>query len=194
MGAKQKLTSSKLFQYFYNGKPRLNGQVGPHRLEAISRNIAIWKNTQHVNYVNSDTSTHYLYFSIEDLKEFKPHSIRRTGATILAGSNLSLELLMIAGNWKSASVARAYISNSLLTKRKIAQALSSAMKHDFDSSNLFEEHTDSESEQSDDECAMTSPKKRSRITSDDGKHVVMNIVYNITCGSIAGGSVVSNEY
>lgn len=198
MNSKQKLNASKLWQRLSDiGEAKLNGQVGIHFLDRVSKNIAYWKNTTHESYVKENNSTDYGYFTEDDIKQFTPHSIRRTGATILAGSGLSLELLMIAGNWKSANVARGYIANSILTKRTVAQAMSTAMKDDdVDDTNLFQVSNEVSADDSDVELETdaenSNAKRVCKRDSSDEQPVVVSIVYNITCGNISNGSVVSN--
>lgn len=183
--------SQKAWQYVdKEGMPKLNGQVGINQLNKISRNICEWKNTTHELYKEDDPSTHFLYFTEADMKMFTPHSIRRTGATILAASDLPLELLMIAGNWKSPTVARGYIANSILTKRKIAEAMSNAVK--VGEENIYPMNSEGEFLVSceDDDTDESNCKRRCVSSSS----VVTSIVYNITIGNVTGGSVVSTTH
>lgn len=81
------------------------GRVGQNSIPKISKKIALW-----------------LGKTPEEADKYTGHSVRRTGATILAGSGLSLTLLMIAGNWKSDRAARGYIDSSIRTLRRIADS------------------------------------------------------------------------
>jgi len=55
---------------------------------------------------------------------FHSHSLRRTGATLLALAGRSEEDIMAMGNWSSSSAAKRYIGESMLTKRKNGEAIS----------------------------------------------------------------------
>jgi len=55
---------------------------------------------------------------------FHSHSLRRTGATLLALAGRSEEDIMAMGNWSSSSAAKRYIGESMLTKKKNGEAIS----------------------------------------------------------------------
>jgi len=55
---------------------------------------------------------------------FHSHSLRRTGATLLAMAGRTEEDIMSMGNWTSSSAAKRYIEDSMLTKRKNGEAIS----------------------------------------------------------------------
>lgn len=108
----------RLFQRLLdNGKFSKNAHIGIHNIAKISYRIAI-----------------FLGISENEAKMYTGHSVRRSGATMLAASGLSISLLMIAGHWKSEKTARKYIDRSVFTLSKIADAMSSC----FDSSTTSE--------------------------------------------------------
>ena len=99
------------------GKPIKNGQIGVNTIAKISYDIAI-----------------FLGMSVEEAKllaGFTGHSVRRSGATILAASGMSMALLMIAGHWKSEKTARKYIDLSNFTLSKIADVMALAFSDDI---------------------------------------------------------------
>jgi hypothetical protein len=88
-----------------------------------------------------------------EAKLYTGHSFRRTAASLLAESGLSMILLKIAGTWSSDKAAQGYIDTSMGTKRSIAAAFT------------FDEKEES-----------SSKRQRSEDTPS-------NVTFNITCGS-----------
>jgi len=60
---------------------------------------------------------------IDHPEQFHSHSLRRTGATLLAMAGRSEEDIMSMGNWTSSSAAKRYIEDSMLTRRQNGEAI-----------------------------------------------------------------------
>lgn len=67
-------------------------------------------------------------------ESYTSHSIRRTGATILAETNFTTEAIRQYGGWKNASTAQLYIENTANNKKRLSEAViepSTAAKKPF---------------------------------------------------------------
>jgi hypothetical protein len=95
-------TCQRLFKKLLKGKI-CNQPMGSNTIGAIPQAIAT-------------------YLGKTNAKEYTGHCYRRTGATILANSGVSLLELKQAGGWRSSTVAEGYINESDVSKRKIADA------------------------------------------------------------------------
>jgi hypothetical protein len=95
-------TCQRLFKKLSKGKI-CNQAIGSNTIGAIPHAIAA-------------------YLGKTNPKEYTGHCYRRTGATILANSGLSLLELKQAGGWRSSTVAEGYINESDASKRKIGDA------------------------------------------------------------------------
>lgn len=62
----------------------------------------------------------------DQLKQFTSHGVRATTATVLADAGMSLENLMRAGRWRSASVAQRYMRESVVQRQEMARMLGDA--------------------------------------------------------------------
>ncbi len=65
------------------------------------------------------------FLKLPEPERFTGHAFRRTGATLLSNSGVSLLMLKQAGGWKSDSVAQRYIEESDIPKREIASRIAS---------------------------------------------------------------------
>jgi hypothetical protein len=138
---KEEWKCGRFFMYFdKNKQPKKNGQVGHNRFAELPSKVAVA-----LGYTDAES------------KLYTGHSFRRTAASLLAESGLSMILLKIAGNWSSDKAAQGYIDTSMGTKRSIAAAFT------------FDEKEESSS-------------KRQR--SEERDHSTpSNVTFNITCGS-----------
>lgn len=67
------------------------------------------------------------YLKLEDPKTYTGHALRRTSATLLVDSGVTIENVKRHGNWKSNSAAEGYFAESLYNKKQIGNVLSNAM-------------------------------------------------------------------
>lgn len=137
---KEEWRCGRFFMYFDKKmQPKKNGQVGHNRFAELPSKVALA-----LGYTDAES------------KLYTGHSFRRTAASLLAESGLSMILLKIAGNWSSDKAAQGYIDTSMGTKRSIAGAFS------------FDEKEERSKRQRSEEKDHTTPS---------------NVTFNITCGS-----------
>ena len=167
----------------------LNKTIGQNPFSNCLRNFARWHNERCDGYDLNKEETLYKKFSIEDIKRVTWHGLRRLGATLLANSGLSLELLMIAGNWTSPGVARTYINESLFVKRTIADKMSTEIQKLTSNADLIfrgeEKGVTQTTEVSEDESECSAGhKRRLPVASSDN-------VFNIAAGAVVNFNGVS---
>ena len=63
---------------------------------------------------------------LSNAKQYHSHSLRRTGATLMAIMGRTEEQIMVMGNWTSSTAARRYICTSEVTMRQNGRAISLA--------------------------------------------------------------------
>lgn len=89
------------------------------------------------------------YLGKEDPKNYTCHSFRRTGATILANGNLSIETIKKAGGWNSSTVAATYFGDSDTMHQTVAHAFqkdggpNNNLPHMLEESASIEKHINS---------------------------------------------------
>lgn len=94
----------RLFRKMKNGKVTKQ-VIGENKIAEYGKDIAL-----------------YLGHPEEVAAKFTSHCFRRTAGTILAEENFSMDMIKIAGNWKSTTAAQGYIDNSIRMKRRIGDA------------------------------------------------------------------------
>jgi hypothetical protein len=88
------------------------------------------------------------YLNLPDAKKFTGHAFRRSSATIMANSGMSVDELERQVGWKSSTVAASYveesIENKLSVSRRVVGAVngSSSTKSTFLKSNVLENAKD----------------------------------------------------
>lgn len=63
------------------------------------------------------------YLELPEPSKYTSHSLRRTGATLLAEKGVSTEALRAYGGWKNASTAQVYIENTVSNKKRLAASV-----------------------------------------------------------------------
>lgn len=63
------------------------------------------------------------YLKLPDAKLYTGHCFRRTSASLLADSGVTIDQLKRHGGWKSSTVAEGYVENSLYQKKSMADQL-----------------------------------------------------------------------
>ena len=63
------------------------------------------------------------FLNLEDPESDTSHSIRRTGATLLAEKSVTTEALRQYGGWKNASTAQVYIESTASNKKRLAESV-----------------------------------------------------------------------
>jgi len=96
-------TNGRLFVQYHNGK--------------------YTKQVRGKNWFNELPQRMATFLKKEEPKRWTGHAIRRTTATLLADSGVSLTNLKRAGRWKSDSVAEGYIAESKYQKKDIAERI-----------------------------------------------------------------------
>lgn len=65
------------------------------------------------------------FLGLEDSKKYTGHSFRRSSSTICADGGADIDMVMKLGGWKTPSTARGYVENSMASKTKIYETISS---------------------------------------------------------------------
>ncbi|XP_074100309.1 uncharacterized protein LOC141528254 isoform X2 [Cotesia typhae] len=68
------------------------------------------------------------YLKLTDPQKYTGHCLRRTSATLISNSGASVTMLKQLGRWKSATIAEAYVENSLLNRQNIFDKITHAAK------------------------------------------------------------------
>jgi hypothetical protein len=63
------------------------------------------------------------FLKLPNPESYTSHSIRRTGATLLAEQGITTEALRQYGGWKNASTAQVYIGSTVSNKKRLAEAV-----------------------------------------------------------------------
>lgn len=63
------------------------------------------------------------YLDLPDVSQYTGHCFRRSSATILANTGVSITAVKRLGGWKSAAIAESYIEESIESKIKIARKI-----------------------------------------------------------------------
>ncbi|PSN54001.1 hypothetical protein C0J52_13466 [Blattella germanica] len=63
------------------------------------------------------------YLDLPDVSQYTGHCFRRSSATKLANTGVSITAVKRLGGWKSAAIAESYIEESIESKIKIARKI-----------------------------------------------------------------------
>ncbi len=75
---------------------------------------------------------------LPEYKRYSSHCLRRSAATLLANSGISLLSLKEWGRWKSSTVAQGYIQQGVQTKTTVSKTVSQALQNSNSTSTLSE--------------------------------------------------------
>jgi len=77
-----------------------------------------------LNSIQNSPKSLAKFLGKNDFQKYTSHCMRRSGASILAENNISVNLLKDAGDWKTDKVCQNYIDGSVSIKRKISDFFS----------------------------------------------------------------------
>lgn len=98
-----KISSGRVWLRMEDGRVQ-DRPLGKNNLAAITKEIAS-------------------FLKLEDAEKYTSHSLRRTGATLLAEQGISTEALRQYGGWKNAATAQVYIAQTATSKKRLAEAV-----------------------------------------------------------------------
>ena len=101
----------------YSGRFFKHVRIVKGSLQAINSNVGH-------NYFGAMCREAATYLNLTDPSKYTTHTLRRSGATILADAGLTTLELQRAGGWKSSTVAETYVAGSKQGQLKVASAIS----------------------------------------------------------------------
>jgi hypothetical protein len=67
------------------------------------------------------------YLELDDPEKYTGHAFRRTSATIMANSGMTIDQIQRQVGWKSAAVATGYVEESISNKKNVSNIIGSAI-------------------------------------------------------------------
>lgn len=67
------------------------------------------------------------YLKLDDCEKYTGHAFRRTSATIMANSGMTIDQIQRQVGWKSASMATGYVEESVSNKKNVSNIIGSAI-------------------------------------------------------------------
>lgn len=113
-----------IFQRYLKLRPN---DVSSNRLFLSRRNGNIVNIPVGINTVGAVPKTVATFLQLPEPEKYTSHSIRRTSATIYADAGATEAELMRLGKWKSPTVAKGYVDDSVANKKKVAHQITSAV-------------------------------------------------------------------
>lgn len=101
----------------------LQNQSSSRFVRKITNKMKGGKQPVGINTLNKYTKEIAGFLGLKEPDRYTTHSLRRTGATILAEAGLSLATIKAAGGWRSDTVASGYIVHSTAMQRSISEAI-----------------------------------------------------------------------
>ena len=108
----ENVVSDRFFVNYQNGKCSIQF-IGKHKFSKMPNEIA-------------------LFLELENPETYTGHTFRRTAATLLAQSGVSMLRLKNLGGWKSDSTAQGYCDDSVSNKQKTSAMISTNINLNLD--------------------------------------------------------------